>query len=397
MKSITIAGGVYHERCIWPHWDEVYGSAGRAAAAVTSHVSSVRLVSCIRPDTREYFAPYADAYGLQLDATESTQTTSFEYFHSLSTPLVSPPPSLIERQPDLYAADEVVLRFGMLESSVRVTANRCVYDPQSAYSPENFYENGSKTSELAIVANSAEIRALSKNKDAVRGAEELVSSNHASIVVVKSGPVGAYVIQKNRKDIIPAFQTDRVWTVGTGDVFAGMFAARWGVHADDPVDAAYISSKAVANYVGTMALPVPGIDDLRDSRLQKVQSHPCRVYLAGPFFDIGQRWLVDEARRYLRDFGMTVFSPIHDIGPGPAEKVCPADLEALDGCSVVFALLDGLDPGTIFEIGHARSKGLPVYVLAQAVSEENLKMFVGSGCKIFDDFVTAIHHLVWRA
>jgi hypothetical protein len=36
-------------------------------------------------------------------------------------------------------------------------------------------------------------------------------------------------------------------------------------------------------------------------------------------------------------------------------------------------------------------------VLAQTVSEEDLKMVAGSGCKVFDDFVTALHHAAWRA
>jgi hypothetical protein len=397
MKRLTVAGGVYHERCIWPNWDEVYGSAGRAAAAiVTSHVDEVRLISCIRPDTQTYFSPYANAYGVKLEATESTQTVSFEYFHSLSTPVVVPSPASIERQPTLNAVDEVVLRFGMLESSVHVEATKCIYDPQSAYSPEDFYANGSIANELAIVANSTEIRALSGTKDAVGGAQKIVDSGAAKIVVVKAGPEGAWVIQKGKQDNVPAFQSTRVWTIGTGDVFAAMFAARWGVHDDDPVHAAYLASMAVASYVATMALPVPEIVELQKEPLEPVKIHKCKVYLAAPFFCIGQRWIVDEARKYLKDFGMEVFSPIHDVGSGPAETVCPADLAALKQSDVIFALLDGLDPGTVFEVGYARSNCLPVYALAQAVSDEDLKMFVGSGCKVFDDFVTAIHHLVWR-
>jgi len=87
---------------------------------------------------------------------------------------------------------------------------------------------------------------------------------------------------------------------------------------------------------------------------------------------------------------------VHDIGHGPAEEVAPADLAALDQCDRVFAILDGLDAGTVFEIGHARARGLPVYGLAQTVSESDLTMITGSGCAVFDDFVTALHHVAWR-
>jgi nucleoside 2-deoxyribosyltransferase len=93
---------------------------------------------------------------------------------------------------------------------------------------------------------------------------------------------------------------------------------------------------------------------------------------------------------------MDVFSPVHDVGPGPAEQIAPADLAELDRCDAVFAILDGLDSGTLFEVGYARAHGKPVYALAQTVTEEDLKMVTGSGCTVFDDFVTALHHLAWR-
>jgi nucleoside 2-deoxyribosyltransferase len=112
---------------------------------------------------------------------------------------------------------------------------------------------------------------------------------------------------------------------------------------------------------------------------------------------MSERWLVDEARRGLAELGMDVFSPVHDVGPGPAELVTPADLDALQRCDVVFAILDGLDSGTVFEVGFARALGKPVYAFAQTVSDEDLKMLAGSDCRIFDDFVTALHHTAWRA
>jgi nucleoside 2-deoxyribosyltransferase len=121
------------------------------------------------------------------------------------------------------------------------------------------------------------------------------------------------------------------------------------------------------------------------------------VYLAGPFFNMPQRWLIEEARRCLSQVGLKVFSPFHDIGPGPAEYIGPKDIEALQRCDVVFAIVDRTDTGTIFEIGYARALGKPVYAFAQTTSEEDLKMIAGTDCRIYGDFVTAIHHAAWRA
>ncbi|WP_221623397.1 nucleoside 2-deoxyribosyltransferase [Burkholderia ubonensis] len=69
----------------------------------------------------------------------------------------------------------------------------------------------------------------------------------------------------------------------------------------------------------------------------------------------------------------------------------------MNSCDRVLAILDGLDAGTVFEVGYARAKGIPIYALAQAVNEEDLKMVVGSDCNMFFDFVTALHHTAWKA
>ncbi len=374
----------------------LYGSAGRAAAAVSSQVDKVRLYSYLRADTKTLFQPYASIYGFELIAAEAPQTISFEYVHALSTPTVRPVPALIERLPTLEVEDEVVLRFGMLESSVKVRAQKCIYDPQSAFAPEDFCANGSSARSLAIVGNSSEISALSRNVDPLLGATELLEGGKAEVVVVKSGPQGAWILEPGQKSHVPAFQSETVWTIGTGDVFAAVFAAQWGVHGKSAVEAAHLASLAVATYVNTQILPVPTVAELRSLKAKEVVLRKGKVYLAGPFFCAARRWIVDEARRYLLDFGMDVFSPVHDVGRGPAAIVAPKDLEALRKCDIVFALLDGMDPGTVFEAGYATAIGKPIYAVAQSVAEEDLKMFHGSGTRIYKDFVTAIYHAVWR-
>ncbi|MGP8434973.1 PfkB family carbohydrate kinase [Paraburkholderia fungorum] len=290
---------------------------------------------------------------------------------------------------------EVVLRFGMLEGTAKVTADRCVYDPQSAFGPEPFRANGSTANHLAIVGNRSEVLAMAGVEDPAEAARALLAQG-AEVVVVKSGPAGAIVVTREGESVVPAYRTDQVWTVGTGDVFAAIFAARWGVHRENPEYAAELASLAVANYVETMGLPSPLPEQLKASESLPAVTKPGKVYLAGPFFTLSQRWLVDEACRGLRELGLDVFSPIHDIGPGPAEVVGPADIEALLTCDRVFAILDGTDSGTVFEVGYARSKNIPVYALAQSVSDEELKMIVGTECRVFGDFVTAMHHTAWR-
>jgi nucleoside 2-deoxyribosyltransferase len=127
-----------------------------------------------------------------------------------------------------------------------------------------------------------------------------------------------------------------------------------------------------------------------------MQTPSARIYLAGPFFTTAQQWLVDEARSAFRELGFAVFSPIHDVGEGPPNEVAPADIFALEGSQLVFALVDGLDAGTIFEVGYARARDIPVVCLAESVESRSLTMLLGSGCEVFDDFATSIYAACWQ-
>ncbi len=336
------------------------------------------------------------SYGFQLIPVEADQSISFEYVHCLSSPAIFPVPARIRPNQPYRVAGDAVLRFGMMEGSAVVDAVRCVYDPQSPSNPEPFSRNGSRAQHIAIVGNRAEVTKMGQQDDPVAAAQNLLG-NGAEVVVVKSGPAGAIVVTRGGVKTIPAYRTNHVWTLGSGDVFAAIFAAYWAVHQVEPDRAATLASLAVASHSDTMSLPSPSVEALDAMVLPEACTVPGKAYLAGPFFTLGQRWLVDEARRYMVEFGLDVFSPVHDVGPGPAESVAPADLAVLNDCDVVFAILDGLDSGTVFEVGYARARDKRVYAFAQAVGDEDLKMVVGSGCRVFDDFVTALYHLAWRA
>jgi nucleoside 2-deoxyribosyltransferase len=119
------------------------------------------------------------------------------------------------------------------------------------------------------------------------------------------------------------------------------------------------------------------------------------IYLAGPFFTTSQRWLIAEAYRILTDFGLAVFSPFHDIGLGSPAKVVHQDLNGLDASSLVYAIVDGIDPGTLFEIGYARAKGIDVVALAESHSGESLTMLFGSQCRVYRDFAASLYECCW--
>jgi len=95
------------------------------------------------------------------------------------------------------------------------------------------------------VLNSAEARKLGQADDVVEAARMIAETNDLEAVVVKCGPWGAVVYENGRNERIPAYATHSIWPIGSGDVFAAVFAARWGVQGLPAIEAAEQASRAV--------------------------------------------------------------------------------------------------------------------------------------------------------
>jgi hypothetical protein len=388
---IDVVGGVYLERCVQPRWHQLYGSAGRAAAALSAQTDVVLHTYVDDISKRELEARVASFRRASLSPHHIDRTISFDYVHPLSVPVILPAPQLLKHVEPIRVEADTVLRFGMLEGDAIVRGKTVVYDPQSATNPSLFGANGSHAARLAVVANAYEIRLLSGLEDVEEGARRLLAQEKAEVVVVKRGSAGALVLMEGSRHEVPAFRTQLVFSIGSGDVFAAAFALFWAVEGIAPAEAAELASRSTAIYCESRSAPLLSAQELRAHSLTAVNANTGRVYLAGPFFCLKERWMIEEARSHLSAMRLDVFSPLHDVGPGPANVVAPADLAAMDRCDRMLALLDGADPGTLFEVGYARAKGLPVFVLAETLTEEQLKMIDGSGCVRTDDFATAIY------
>ena len=89
---------------------------------------------------------------------------------------------------------------------------------------------------------------------------------------------------------------------------------------------------------------------------------------------------------------------MHEVGfSDNANHVASEDLKGLDESDLVLALVDGLDAGTIFEVGYAKAKGKPVIAYGERVSDSDLTMLLGTGTRFFRDYASAIHHTAWAA
>lgn len=252
---IEVVGGTYEEYCQFPIWRQIFGSGGRAAAAIATLGGSVRLHTFGAPGSCGKRRALADAYGFALGDIAEAPDLAFDYFHALS-PIHVP---AFSRRSDSQARRipvqaEQVLRFGMLEGEGVVHAKRAVYDPQSPKSPSAFEANGSSAQELAIVCNLGEAQLLTQATTAQDCAAALTQAG-AAVAVIKAGPAGAVVSAGGRQHRIPCYRTNRVFALGSGDVFSGVFAKAWLQDGLQPAQAADRASRATALYCASMTLP----------------------------------------------------------------------------------------------------------------------------------------------
>lgn len=400
-KIIKVVGGVYFEHCVHPHWKELFGSGGRAASALASLGASVELHSYIGQKEEGILKTRASLESFSVVPNLLPHTVRFDYFYDLASPFVS---NRTVTHTPIPVTGEHIVRFGMIEGTAVVSGSMVVYDPQNMGAPESFTANNSSAERLAIILNKYEASLLTGLVDVTPEsmAKELIRSQGAEVVVIKMGPLGAFVYHNGNGVRVPAFRTDAVWTIGSGDTFVAHFAYHWFANPDDPVGAAHHASIATSYYCLTQGFPTQdqlsrySPEAIQVSEAYKNGNRPL-VYLAGPFFTLAQRWLVEQTRDNLRSMGLRVFSPVHDVGFGTAEDVVSLDLKGIEECDLVFAIVDGLDAGTVYEVGYARAINKPVIVYCENEKEEDKKMMIGSDCRVYKDYVTAIYQTLWEA
>lgn len=403
---ITVVGGVYEEYCERPYWKEVYGSAGRAVEALNTLNCNTELHTYMNEQTKSIIIRRCALTDVTstVKPVITNQLVKFEYLYGLDDPNIS---SIIEQQHIIVNAKNVLL-FGMIEGEAVITADKVVYDPQNTFNPKMFNENGSSANLVALVLNRSEAYAMTKNKaTSLDEAAKILLIDNVKAIIIKDGPTGAYAFEINKNSItkkhIPSYATFNVHKIGSGDNFSAHFAYWWMIKNYSAEEAASRASKATAYYCLTKGFVNQNFFEEFDSFKDKLQEipnirHPSQatVYLAGPFFTLSEVWLIHETYLQLKNMGLKVFSPYHDIGLGSADEVVMADLKAIEESDILFAICDGLDTGTIFEIGYARALNKKVVAYCESEKPESLKMLEGSDCVIVGDYVTALYKTVWE-
>ncbi len=396
---MIVVGGTYREICREPAIDNLFGSGLRAAFAISRGCKQLKYLSVVDSVDRKEVESFAASFGFTTELHERTYPIQFFYEVPISSPRILPSNPIILVPEKITCSDEAALVFGILEAVSEIQAERLVLDPQGVRPLTEKIVWSAK--HVAIVGNRTEIQCLStENADSTieQHAENVREHLKVDVVVVKCGALGAIVVDSNEVSHVGVFPTHKVNPLGSGDIFSGVFAYYWAERRIPAIEAARLASRATAAWVSNEPFQVISYDGnvVWQDASHEVFAESVAVYLAAPFFTISNRWLVELCKTALKDLGAKVFSPLHDVGWGPPEIVGPADLEGLRQSDSVLALLDGLDPGTVYEVGHAVALGIPVVGLVSDQRGIDLTMITGNGSRIHEEPSSAVYDAIWQ-
>lgn len=398
-RTATIIGGSYKETCDLYGSCELQGSGLRALELFMEMGwgGSLSFLSCAGKN-KPYIESKYHRKNANIQIIDSADV-EFNYDHPFRmTSLYPRADVLFNEKKSIEAEDENVLVYGMVDADFKVNGGKVVYDPQTTVMVPPFKSGGSMAKELVLVLNAVEAIAMSGVIELENQRNILFEKEGCSALIIKQGAKGAMLYRSSGDEgvRIPVYMTPHVNSIGSGDVFTATFAYMWfsGYSLEQ---AAMEASKAVACYV--VEHKMKGLND----RLKAFGFQPLeykkngQVYLAGPFFSFSQRWLINQFYQALKGEKVNVFSPLHDVGVGDAEEVTDPDIEGLLASDVVLAVVEGLDSGTLFEVGFAVAHKKKVVAYVQNESKKALQMLEGTGCDIEQDFTTAVYKTCWYA
>lgn len=120
---------------------------------------------------------------------------------------------------------------------------------------------------------------------------------------------------------------------------------------------------------------------------------PQHVYVAGPLFTPAERAYLEDLTRRIEALGFTTYLPHRDgglaTGQTDTRPLYDADIRALDGASLIVAVLNGtdVDSGTAFEIGYGIARGVPVFGVsedARLMRRTGFNAMIRHSSRIFD-------------
>lgn len=241
-----------------------------------------------------------------------------------------------------------------------------------------------------LLVNEEEALLLSESTNINEAIKKLIKMGQ-KYTIIKRGHKGCILAYDGKIINTPAFRSNVVCTLGSGDAFGGAFAASF-LNTGDIEYSVEVGNCVAANFIESITIETvidkTGVEiDLKSrKKIVTEEKPPKKIYLAGPFFSIQEQNWVQSISDRLESANFKVISPSRENGIIKKEtsleqryEIFQSDIQLLNGADCVLSLLDHNDPGTCFEIGYAFKKGIPVYGLK--TSQDDLNNMIRFGCK----------------
>lgn len=395
---ITIIGGTYREVNLEQGSHEIFGSGLRSANYILENTDSAvqyyTFGDCKVQKHLNNYKKIFKAFNFQIE--EIDHLITFKYNFALDNPDIYPDPNTLNIGKPTEVVGDNIICFGSLEGSFNSTGNKVVYDPQTSINPKLF-STTNKAQEVIYVVNKSEAESISKSKEINEILNFFFDVEKVKALIIKNGPSGAKVYLSNSEGLpIPAYITDKVHKIGSGDIFTTAFSYYWFNTDWEIPECALYASKSTAlycNYGAGAVLNKNSIFEFKEFNPQNISNK--QVYLAGPIFSLSEIILVDKVREALLGFGIKVFSPYHDVGYGNSKQIAIKDIQGIENSDIILCLLDGLDSGTLIELGYAMSKGKKLIGYHTTVEHDSLFMLKVADIEYYNDLTTALYKVIW--
>jgi len=322
-------------------------------------------------------------FGERAVAHLSDAAFSFRYLHPLAAPqLIGCRP---ENQRTIRLTCENGLRFGCVEGQFQFVAENAVYDPQG--SGESFSANGSTADRLAIVLNEGEAAFQTGCEQPHVAAKRLLEWEVAEVVIIKRGAVGCLVATRSGEITdVPAFQTDRLFKIGSGDIFTAAFAHAWMVQGRSAKDAALFASQHAAHYVDTRIVELPR--QLPAYKAVTADPSGLSVLIVSDQRSLPDHWLAWEAKRSLESLGVKAANILEPFEFDMLNSI-------LDEHHLLLALPTSSGGLTMAAVDGARRSGVPFQIFCDR--DDLAVPDLVRSAHVFSDFAACLYNALWRA
>lgn len=235
--------------------------------------------------------------------------------------------------------------------------------------------------------------------------------------LVKENRGGAYCFDVGSQKIFeaPAYYIPTMHSVGVGDVYNAVFISQI---ADNDIEKRMrLAALCAARYAETMSFDkfaentklmlgnIDELESLQGIRLSWIERSRKNIYLAAPDFPGVDTKLLEKLNECLLYHNFRPHLPVRENGFAGSSlkyedevRLYNSDIQLLESCDLLIAVLIYNDPGTFVELGMFKQSGKPTIIYDPFLCCEN--MFVRHTpnffCKNLDEVISATYQCLRR-